>query len=67
MQVLRSAGLKEVTCHETAPVPHGVKSAVRLVLWKILRTLLFCYLAVETGDCRDRYILTQNILAVARK
>jgi 2-polyprenyl-3-methyl-5-hydroxy-6-metoxy-1,4-benzoquinol methylase len=67
MQVLRNAGLTEVTCHETAPVPHGVKSAVRLVLWKLLRTLWFFYLVVETGNYRDDYILTQNILAVARK
>ncbi len=48
-------------------VAHGLKSAVRWLLWRVIRMILRMYLAVETGDTGVRTILTRNLLAVAVK
>ncbi|MGJ4927614.1 class I SAM-dependent methyltransferase [Bradyrhizobium sp. HKCCYLS2038] len=64
--VLRAAGFADVRCAEDAPVPHGLKSAVRLVLWKLIRSALRFVIAVETGDTADG-IYSQNLIAVAVK
>jgi SAM-dependent methyltransferase len=65
-QVLRVAGLTEIHVYETPPVIYGVLSFVRAMLWKILHVVYCGLVAVETGDMRGS-ILTQNILAVARR
>ena len=66
-QLLLSSGFSRLETYEDEPVPHGVKSAVRWVLWKGLRGLLRLYLAVETGDTGRDAIFSQNLLAVAFK
>lgn len=66
-QLLLSSGFAEVHCYEDAPVPHGIKSTVRWLLWKGLRSCLRLWLAVETGDVARDAIFSQNLLAVARK
>lgn len=64
-QLLLASGFRSVECHETVPVAHGLKSGLRLVLWKLIRAALRLYLAAETGDSGRRAIFTQNLLAVA--
>ena len=66
-QLLLSSGFSQVTCYEDQPVPHGLKSAVRWVLWKVFRNLLRLYVAVETGDSGRNAVFSQNLLCVAFK
>ncbi len=64
-QLLRASGFREVHCLEDQPVVHGARSAVRLVLWKAIRTLLRLAVAAETGSAGRAAIFTRNLLAVA--
>jgi 2-polyprenyl-3-methyl-5-hydroxy-6-metoxy-1,4-benzoquinol methylase len=66
-QLLLSSGFSKVQCFEDAPIPHGLKSAVRWGLWKVIRTGLRVYLAAETGDTASNAIFSQNFLTVAVK
>jgi hypothetical protein len=66
-QLLRSSGFAEVRCFEDAPIVHGAKSAVRWVLWKMIRLALRVYIVAETGDTGRECIFSQNLLAVATK
>ena len=66
-QLMYSSGFSEVRSYEDEPVPHGVKSMIRWVLWKGFRALLRIYLAVETGDTGREAIFSQNFLTVAVK
>lgn len=64
-QLFRTLGIKKITCYEHRPIPHGLKSNIRALLW-IAGTVGFRLLfAAETGgfDC----ILSQNMLIVAEK
>jgi 2-polyprenyl-3-methyl-5-hydroxy-6-metoxy-1,4-benzoquinol methylase len=64
-QVLRCCGFKKVDFYPTRPVPKGVKSAIRFILWKFIETLLRFYMLVETGTGDG--IFTQNIISCAEK
>lgn len=66
-QLLLSSGFSRVQCFEDAPIPHGLKSAVRLGLWQVIRSLLRIYIAAETGDTAGSAIFSQNFLVVAEK
>lgn len=66
-QLLKTSGFSRVRCYEDAPIPHGVKSALRWLFWKIIRLGLRFYLAVETGELGRDAIFSQNFLAVAIK
>lgn len=66
-QLLLSSGFSKVSCYEDEPVPHGLKSGGRLLLWKCFRSLLRLYLATETGNTNREAIFSQNVLAVAMK
>ncbi len=66
-QLLLSSGFRQVTCEEDGPVAHGMKSAVRWLLWRFLRGCLRIYLAVETGSVEREAIFTQNFIAVVTK
>jgi 2-polyprenyl-3-methyl-5-hydroxy-6-metoxy-1,4-benzoquinol methylase len=66
-QLLLSSGFKKVQSFEDGPIPHGVNSAVRWLLWKAIRGVLCLYLAAETGDLGRGAILSQNFLTVAVK
>jgi cyclopropane fatty-acyl-phospholipid synthase-like methyltransferase len=39
-QILLSSGFSKVGCHEDRPVPHGLKSVGRLILWQCIRAIL---------------------------
>ena len=66
-QLLLSSGFTSVHCFEDTPVVHGAKSAVRWIFWKIFRSMLRLYIAVETGDASGSHIFSQNMFAVAIK
>lgn len=65
-QVLRVTGFKVVGVFAKEPVVHGVKSAVRWVLWKIIKQFIKLYLTVETGSA-GYGVYTQVMYAVGRK
>lgn len=66
-QWLLASGFRRTHCFEDIPVVHGVRSAIRWVLWKWIRGLLRAYLLVETGAGSKGCIFSQNLLAVAEK
>lgn len=66
-QLLCSSGFERVECFEDRPVPHGLKSATRAVLWCVIRAGLLGYMAIETGALDRRAVFSQNLLAVAYK
>ena len=66
-QVGRACGFSRISCYEDEPVPHGVKSGIRWLLWKGIRSLWRCYLAVETGAWDPGMIFSQNLFCVAIK
>ncbi|GAB4355485.1 MAG: hypothetical protein Kow006_21850 [Gammaproteobacteria bacterium] len=66
-QLVLSSGFSDLRCYEDQPVVHGVKSRIRWVLWKMVRSGLRLYLAAETGDIGREAIFSQNLLAVAFK
>lgn len=67
IQLLKSSGFSLVTCYEDTPILHGLKSAVRRLLWKIIRGGLRLYLAAETGAGEKACIFSQNFLTIALK
>lgn len=66
-QLLLSSGFSRVVCHESGPVPVGIKSTARWILWRGIRLLLRVWTAAETGDLGWEVIYTRNLLAVAYK
>ncbi len=64
-QLLITYGFSGVQCFEDAPIVHGVKSAVRWIVWKVVRSTFRLALVAETGAGNE--IFTQNFLAVAAK
>lgn len=66
-QILTASGFRGVTCFEDAPVPHGLKSLLRWVLWKAIRGISRVVLAAETGEFGRDAIFSQCLLAVATK
>ncbi|MCA9467338.1 MAG: class I SAM-dependent methyltransferase [Nitrospira sp.] len=65
-QILMASGFARVSCYEDAPVPHGFKSAVRFILWKVFRGGFRLLVAAETGVL-DEGVFSQNFLAVVVK
>ena len=65
-QLLYASGFSQVRAYEDAPVPHGLRSAVRWFIWKIIRAMLRLYRAAETGDTGRDAIFSENFLTVAR-
>lgn len=66
-QLLLASGFDHVVCLEDRPIPHGMKSAIRLVLWHAIRMVCRFVLAVESGDTGRDALFTQNLLAIAEK
>src|SRR6266550_61331 len=66
-QLLKASRFANVRCYEDEPVPHGIRSAVRFLLWKVMRTGLLFYIAVETGAFDRRAVFSQNLLAVVER
>ena len=66
-QLCRACGFSQISCFEDQPVPHGLKSGIRWLLWKVLRGLLRSYIAVETGALDSGMIFSQNLFCIATK
>jgi SAM-dependent methyltransferase len=65
-QLAAAAGLGSVTVFPCPPVVHGLKSAARVSVWKLVSAFYKIALAAETGELRG-HIVTQNLTFVARK
>ena len=48
-QLLKSSSFSEVICQEERPIPHGLKSFVRAILWYFIRAIWKMILTIETG------------------
>ncbi len=66
-QLVFTFGFKDVVFAEDSPIPHGLKSSIRWVLWKLLRAMLRLWLLIESGTGSRECIFTQNFVAVAEK
>ena len=66
-QLVRLAGFVALRCYEDRPAVHGIASALRRLLWVILRQGSILYLMAESGPAARRAILSQNLLCVATK
>jgi cyclopropane fatty-acyl-phospholipid synthase-like methyltransferase len=66
-QVARTAGFCRIECMEDAPFLHGVRSAIRWLLWKGIRVALLTWVAIKTGYIDRDAIFTQNLFALAYK
>jgi 2-polyprenyl-3-methyl-5-hydroxy-6-metoxy-1,4-benzoquinol methylase len=65
-QLAAVAGFDSVAVFGCPPLPHGLRSAARLVVWKPISGLFKLALAAETGRLRG-HIVTQNLTFVARR
>jgi 2-polyprenyl-3-methyl-5-hydroxy-6-metoxy-1,4-benzoquinol methylase len=66
-QVCLACGFASIQCYEDKPIPHGVFSSIRAVLWWLVRSNYRFINAVETGELGRDLILSQNLLAVCVK
>jgi 2-polyprenyl-3-methyl-5-hydroxy-6-metoxy-1,4-benzoquinol methylase len=64
-QALKTVGFSKVRAFEIRPVPHGLTSTLRALLWRVMTVPHRLLLAAETGVTGQ--ILTQNMLVTARK
>ena len=62
---MTTIGFTSIECYEDKPVPKGLRSAVRAVLWSFCTFWYRLLHAVETGVFG--VILSQNLLFVADK
>jgi len=67
-QIFLSSGFSRVRSYEDTPIAHGLKSYVRLVLWKYLVKPIYKFLLiVESGGVDKGIILTKNFLTIVEK
>jgi hypothetical protein len=64
-QVLRLSGFQDIQFQETGPTVHGLKSAVRWVIWRCIRGLLQVWNLAETGT--PQTVLTRVFRARATR
>jgi 2-polyprenyl-3-methyl-5-hydroxy-6-metoxy-1,4-benzoquinol methylase len=65
-QLLEVVGFTGVRVMEAGPFVHGVRSFLRVLLWKAIKLGLISYLTAETGNMHG-HILTQNLIVAASK
>jgi 2-polyprenyl-3-methyl-5-hydroxy-6-metoxy-1,4-benzoquinol methylase len=65
-QICMAAGFDSVESSPQRPAVHGPISALRWVAWRMVEAFLVFATAAETGRT-GRLVLTQNIVAVARR
>lgn len=64
-QILWVAGFRKIEFYPTGPVIHGINSAIRYFLWKMIELFFKFYMLVETGSGKG--IFTQNLICIAEK
>lgn len=65
-QVLRATGFTDVEVVPLEPYAHGPASALRWLLWKIVKQMIRLYLLIEQGTPGSG-VFTANFCAVARR
>jgi SAM-dependent methyltransferase len=65
-QLFLASGFRDASFHEDPPAVRGLKSAIRGLLWRVVRAVMRFALVVETGMPEYR-VLTMNLIAVAVK
>jgi hypothetical protein len=55
-----------IEVRECGPVPHGLKSLIRFVLWKVIRLVIGAYLLIEVADAKGG-VYTMDMLVRLRK
>lgn len=66
-QLLKSSKYSRVEFAECAPIIHGFKSFLRVMIWKVVRFILRIVDAAETGGIGRDAVLTRNFFAIAVK
>ncbi len=66
-QLLKASKYSKVEFAECAPLVHGLRSLVRVIIWKLVRFVFRIAHAAETGDIGNNAVLTRNFYAVAFK
>ncbi len=65
-RILRVCGFEKAAVRGCGPVVHGLKSAVRWCLWRLIRTLLLIWNLAETGS-KGSGVYTRIFIAFAVK
>lgn len=65
-QVLHFIGFTDAKVFPKGPYVHGLKSAVRWVLWRSIKQLIRFYLLVETGSVGSG-VYTETMYVIAHK
>jgi SAM-dependent methyltransferase len=66
-QLSATLGFAGIACYEDRPIPHGLKSGVRAILWRCVRLAFRLATAIETGDGGAGAVYSRNILAVIER
>jgi SAM-dependent methyltransferase len=66
-QLLGACGFARVESFEDRPAVHGLKSAARAALWRVVRGVARVVLLAETGESGRDAVFSQCLLAVAHK
>lgn len=66
-QVMKMVGFQKVACFSSGPTVGGLKSYIRVIVWKIFERLYKFALYLEVGTSPIERIVTQNIISVATK
>jgi hypothetical protein len=66
-QLLHAAGFARIMCWEDAPTAHGVLSATRLALWRLIHAGCVGWRAIETGELAWAGVFTRNMIVTAEK
>lgn len=64
-QITKATGFKSVNVKEVNPVPHGIISAIRFILWKLMRLKFQFYQLIENGYSKGFF--SQNIIVEISK
>ena len=62
-QILKAFNFSSIKIFEDRPIVHGLKSAIRRLLWLIIRNILRAYLLIEQGLKNE--VFSQNMLIIA--
>jgi SAM-dependent methyltransferase len=65
-QLAAASGFSSVTVASCPPIAHGLVSAGRAAVWKMISSCYKVVLAAETGVA-EGHIVTQNLIFIARK